>query len=88
VYESDIVYNHVPFRDVEESDKSEIEKMMRSFSSCGFINYFGMQRFGTSTVPTYVVGKALLASHWSEAVTLILSSVDAVRGMLWLVDCF
>ena len=38
----------------------------------GFVNYFGMQRFGTMTVPTPDVGRALLRSAWQEAVDLLL----------------
>jgi tRNA pseudouridine13 synthase len=38
----------------------------------GFINYFGMQRFGTYSVPTYEVGKAILHSNWAAAIDHIL----------------
>lgn len=39
----------------------------------GFINYYGMQRFGTAPVPTHVVGLALLRSDWQLATTLLLA---------------
>lgn len=33
----------------------------------GFINYYGLQRFGSSLVsPTYVVGKSLACSNYEE----------------------
>lgn len=38
----------------------------------GFVNYFGMQRFGTQSVPTHAVGLAMLAGDLAAAVDLIL----------------
>lgn len=33
----------------------------------GFINYYGLQRFGSSLVsPTYVVGKSLACGNYEE----------------------
>jgi tRNA pseudouridine13 synthase len=58
----------------------------------GFINYYGMQRFGTSTVPTHVTGLQILQSKWGEALDSILSlregeHPDCVRARLaWLED--
>ena len=40
----------------------------------GFINYFGLQRFGTGSVPTHVVGRTLLKNEWGPAVEMILRS--------------
>ena len=40
----------------------------------GFINYFGLQRFGTGSVPTHVVGRTLLKKEWGPAVEMILRS--------------
>lgn len=41
----------------------------------GFINYFGLQRFGAGA-PTHLVGSALLKGDWSAASDLILSVQD------------
>uniref|UniRef100_F6PJM3 Pseudouridylate synthase 7 homolog n=1 Tax=Ciona intestinalis TaxID=7719 RepID=F6PJM3_CIOIN len=57
--------------DIEESD---LKAAIKSFSQTGFINYFGMQRFGTNNVPTYEIGKSIISSRWEETVDLILSS--------------
>ena len=38
-------------------DDHVIQEKMTSLRDNGFINYFGMQRFGTSTVPTYHIGR-------------------------------
>ncbi|CAA6658521.1 unnamed protein product [Spirodela intermedia] len=42
----------------------------------GFINYFGLQRFGSGSVPTHLVGAALLRGEWKAAVGLILDPRD------------
>ncbi|KAF5835235.1 hypothetical protein DUNSADRAFT_7723 [Dunaliella salina] len=38
----------------------------------GFVNYFGLQRFGTAGTPTHKVGAALLQGHFGMAVDLIM----------------
>eukprot|EP00931_Biecheleriopsis_adriatica_P102317 TRINITY_DN77304_c0_g1_i1.p1 TRINITY_DN77304_c0_g1~~TRINITY_DN77304_c0_g1_i1.p1 ORF type:complete len:851 (-),score=214.62 TRINITY_DN77304_c0_g1_i1:47-2566(-) len=38
----------------------------------GFLNYFGLQRFGTREVRTHSIGAAIIAGHWQEAVRMIL----------------
>lgn len=43
----------------------QIEMGMKSLQERGFINYYGMQRFGNSNiVPTHAVGRALLLCDW------------------------
>ncbi|XP_011504189.1 PREDICTED: pseudouridylate synthase 7 homolog isoform X2 [Ceratosolen solmsi marchali] len=50
-----------------------IKKAMISLCDNGFINYYGLQRFGTiATIPTYEIGLALLQGKWAEAIDLIL----------------
>ncbi|XP_023944942.2 pseudouridylate synthase 7 homolog [Bicyclus anynana] len=40
----------------------------------GYINYYGLQRFGTRVdVPTYVIGRKLLQGNFREAIRFILS---------------
>ncbi|GCC28620.1 hypothetical protein chiPu_0007051 [Chiloscyllium punctatum] len=64
----------------------QVEQAMTSLRDVGFINYYGMQRFGTTAVPTYQVGKAILHNKWSEVVDLILKPrPGAERG--YLVKC-
>lgn len=54
-----------------------IEESLNSFKNNGFINYYGLQRFGNcASVPTYAVGKALLTGKWNEAVELIMKPRD------------
>ncbi|XP_076249525.1 pseudouridine synthase 7 [Calliopsis andreniformis] len=66
--------NHfrIALRNVNGTDE-QIEKAMISLRDNGFINYYGLQRFGTvAAIPTYEIGKALLQGKWNEAIELIL----------------
>ena len=42
----------------------------------GFINYFGMQRFGSGNSPTHLIGKELINANWKRAVAMILQGKD------------
>ncbi|PRP76285.1 tRNA pseudouridine synthase D [Planoprotostelium fungivorum] len=59
---------------IREVDGSEevIDASMKIVQQYGFINYFGLQRFGTGGTGTHEVGISLLKSNWEEAVDLIL----------------
>lgn len=60
-----------------KGEQEEIEKSLKSLQELGFINYYGLQRFGNSPeVTTFDVGKALLRSEFQEAVDLILKERD------------
>uniref|UniRef100_A0A8C6WE08 Pseudouridylate synthase 7 homolog n=1 Tax=Neogobius melanostomus TaxID=47308 RepID=A0A8C6WE08_9GOBI len=65
--------NHftIILRNITGSD-DQVNKAMNSLRDTGFINYYGMQRFGTTAVPTFKVGKAILKNDWNEVVDLIL----------------
>ncbi|KAJ3249859.1 hypothetical protein HDU77_007369 [Chytriomyces hyalinus] len=45
---------------------------LKSLQENGFINYYGMQRFGTRSVSTHQVGLAMLSSSWATAIELIM----------------
>lgn len=73
----------ITIRDVRASNSNEqvekiIEKSFDSLRNKGFINYYGMQRFGTFSVSTHVVGIHLLREDWKSAVELILSKQEIV----------
>lgn len=55
-----------------------LEKGCQSISDNGFINYFGMQRFGTFSISTHEIGKELLLENWEKAAELILSEQENV----------
>ncbi|GIY92393.1 pseudouridylate synthase 7 homolog, partial [Caerostris extrusa] len=56
-----------------DGDPETIGKAIDSLSAKGFINYYGMQRFGTQCIPTHSIGRMLLHSNWAGAIDLILT---------------
>lgn len=61
----------VVLRDVKAEDDI-IEKAVTAWREKGFVNYFGLQRFGTASVKTSAVGLALIQKRWQDAIELIL----------------
>jgi tRNA pseudouridine13 synthase len=49
-----------------------LQTCIETLSTKGFINYFGMQRFGSRQVSTHKIGACLLSGQWQEACHLIL----------------
>ncbi|CAG8547070.1 4227_t:CDS:10 [Cetraspora pellucida] len=70
----DLRGNHfvITLRNVQVESEEIIDKAMNVLKERGFINYYGMQRFGTSSISTYEIGRALLQNNWEYAVDLIL----------------
>jgi tRNA pseudouridine13 synthase len=64
-------------RGVEGGVEETVGQAVKALTASGFINYFGLQRFGTHAIATHVVGAALLRGDWSEAIDLILRPRDA-----------
>ncbi|KAM0793600.1 hypothetical protein ACM66B_001033 [Microbotryomycetes sp. NB124-2] len=62
----------VTLRDVQADSPAVIERAISSLRTRGFVNYFGMQRFGTGPIPTHAIGLALMRSDWSLAIEMIL----------------
>ncbi|KAF9951330.1 multisubstrate pseudouridine synthase 7, partial [Mortierella alpina] len=62
----------ITLRNVLVVSEEILNMNMVSLRDKGFINYFGMQRFGTGSVGTHEVGGAILRGEWSAAVDLIL----------------
>ncbi|CAH9068132.1 unnamed protein product [Cuscuta europaea] len=56
---------------VAESDDI-IKASATALGKNGFINYFGLQRFGSGSVPTHLIGASLLRGEWKAAVNMIL----------------
>ncbi|ELR18530.1 RNA binding, putative, partial [Acanthamoeba castellanii str. Neff] len=61
----------VVLREVSASEE-EINHSLTELKRTGFVNYYGLQRFGTGSVATHRVGIALLQGQWKEAADLIL----------------
>lgn len=53
-------------------DRAVAEQAAASLQTKGFVNYFGMQRFGTSSIATSDIGLAIIKTNWNDAVELIL----------------
>ncbi|RUS20161.1 pseudouridine synthase [Endogone sp. FLAS-F59071] len=70
----DLKGNHfvITLRNVIAPSETAVHASLTSLRECGFVNYYGMQRFGTSAVSTHTVGRALLRGEWEEAVELIM----------------
>lgn len=70
----DLVGNHftVVIRDVQNATNEAINNSLDTFKANGFINYFGLQRFGTGSVGSHQIGLALLKQDWKGAIDLIL----------------
>ena len=66
----------VCFRFVEglKNIKSDLDLITKSINEKGFINYFGMQRFGVGNVPTHIIGKFVIKKLWKEAFAKILTT--------------
>ncbi|KAJ1531250.1 hypothetical protein HK096_007383, partial [Nowakowskiella sp. JEL0078] len=65
-------------RDVQSSEEN-LNESLEALKTHGFINYYGLQRFGTRSVSTHEVGQAILAEDYSLAVDLILKPKENER---------
>ena len=74
---ADSLGNHfvITIRDLDV-ESSIVQEAMDSLKTKGFINYFGMQRFGTRNVSTHEVGIAMLSNNWQKACDLVLAAKD------------
>ncbi|KAJ3039678.1 hypothetical protein HDV00_012022 [Rhizophlyctis rosea] len=77
----DLSGNHfvITLRDVKATSEESIHKSLESLRDNGFINYYGMQRFGTRSVPTHAVGIEMLNGRFKEAVELIMAPKNEER---------
>ncbi|CDO71290.1 hypothetical protein BN946_scf184908.g47 [Trametes cinnabarina] len=82
----------ITLRNVRVDSMDTLDRAMQTIKNKGFINYYGMQRFGTASIPTHTIGLALLKGDWHRAVSLILRNrpgehpdVVAARNA-WLVE--
>ncbi|KAJ2722652.1 multisubstrate pseudouridine synthase 7 [Coemansia sp. Benny D115] len=62
----------VVLRNVDEISAEELQPVVERLRQTGFINYFGMQRFGTHGVKTHEIGLALIRQDFVRAVDLIM----------------
>ncbi|KAG8068084.1 hypothetical protein GUJ93_ZPchr0005g16303 [Zizania palustris] len=69
----------ITLRGVVAESEDIIKPAVEGLGKNGFINYYGLQRFGSGAVPTHLVGAALLRGEWKTAVNLILDPREGER---------
>ncbi|CAN1168033.1 Multisubstrate pseudouridine synthase 7 [Linum perenne] len=62
----------ITLRGVVADSEETVKASAESLGKHGFINYFGLQRFGSGSVATHLVGAALFRGEWKSAVGMIL----------------
>ncbi|KAI7874417.1 tRNA pseudouridine synthase D [Lichtheimia hyalospora FSU 10163] len=70
----------IVLRDVSGISEQEIVRSIESLKENGFINYFGMQRFGTGAIMTHEIGYQILKKDFQEACELILKPRPGERS--------
>ena len=64
----------VVLREVQGLDEARVQVALQSLNEYGFINYFGMQCFGTMSIPTYKIAIAIVNHDYQKAIELVLAS--------------
>ena len=64
----------ITIRDVVGCD-DDISASIDAAAKIGFVNYFGLQRFGTSCVASHEIGIKMLKQDWKGAFDLVLGNV-------------
>ena len=72
-----VVLRFVKMENIDE----KLPKIIDSINSNGFINYFGMQRFGVTDIPTNKIGKDVIQKKWREAFIKILSTDSVFEAL-------
>jgi tRNA pseudouridine13 synthase len=63
----------VVFRFINISD-DDLKYNIDQLKENGFMNYYGMQRFGVSVIPTHKVGKLVIKKQWKDVIFSILKT--------------
>ncbi|KAL1828255.1 hypothetical protein DCAR_0207453 [Daucus carota subsp. sativus] len=69
----------ITLRGVTADSDDTIKASADALGRRGFINYFGLQRFGSGSVPTHIIGAALFRGEWKAAVQMILDPREGER---------
>ncbi|KAK4339529.1 hypothetical protein RND71_040991 [Anisodus tanguticus] len=72
----------ITLRGVSAESEDIIKASAVALGEHGFMNYFGLQRFGSSSVPTHLIGAALLRGEWKAAVSLILDPREGDKNAI------
>lgn len=69
-------------RGVVADSEDTIQASAESLGRHGFINYFGLQRFGSGSIPTHHIGATLLRGEWKAAASTILDPREGERNII------
>ncbi|KAG4176576.1 hypothetical protein ERO13_A11G254200v2 [Gossypium hirsutum] len=72
----------IVLRGVVADSEDTIQASAESLGRHGFINYFGLQRFGSGSVPTHHIGATLLRGEWKAAASTILDPREGERNII------
>ncbi|XP_026660556.2 pseudouridylate synthase 7 homolog isoform X2 [Phoenix dactylifera] len=72
----------ITLRGVVADSEDTIKEAANGLGRNGFINYYGLQRFGSGSVPTHLIGAALLRGEWKGAANLILDPREGERDII------
>lgn len=50
------------------ANDEEIKQNVDNIATNGFLNYFGMQRFGCFNIMTHTIGKEAIKQNWKEVI--------------------
>lgn len=64
-----------------QADPSLVQAACEGLKSCGYINYFGLQRFGRggSVSGSHLIGLEIFSSNWKGALDLMFKPLDSDR---------
>jgi tRNA pseudouridine13 synthase len=74
----------VALRFINIDNENLLYEIINGVNKEGFVNYFGMQRFGVSDIPTHDIGKCVIKKQWKEAFIKIVSTdcvFDAMKQL-------
>lgn len=63
----------ITLRNVKAESREKVDAILGSLRERGFINYYGMQRFGTSAITSHAIGLLMLQGKYKEACETLLS---------------
>lgn len=64
-------------RDVsKEIDCKVLDQIIGNLEADGFVNYYGLQRFGTGNVATHLIGVELLCGNYKGAIDMLISNAN------------
>ncbi|XP_010259121.1 PREDICTED: multisubstrate pseudouridine synthase 7-like isoform X2 [Nelumbo nucifera] len=69
----------ITLRGVVADSEDTIKAAVDALGKKGFINYYGLQRFGSGSMPNHLIGATLLRGEWKMAVSMILDPREGER---------